>query len=357
MPPEENAAPPSIADSLAAAIDTVESKDTAPAAEGSPVAETPPAKPDAAPDKPPVEGRDRAGRFVPKKDAPPPDAPASDAAPTKAAPAATVPVSGAVPAKADTPAAGPADGAPQSWKDDVKAKWEGLDPQVKSEIARREREITVGLQRAAETRKFGDSVMQEFAPYAEILSKEGASPQAAIRALLETSYTLRYGSQEHKHALFMSLAEQYGIDLTKPVDPEKARLQWEIDSRKHEDLRGGAQQQANIQREVQQELEAFIEAPGHEHYATVRTTMAGLLQSGTAKDLQDAYDQACWANPTLRAAMQQADALKRAAEQGKNRNALATVTGAPGAVSTGAPAVDVKSLRSVIESQFGGGRV
>jgi len=196
MPPEENAAP-SIADSLAAAIDTVESS-PAPAADTGTVAavETPPARTaadpaTAAPDKPGVEGRDRAGRFTPKKtDAAHTDVPAADVPVAKAAadPAAALP--GAVPAKEGTPAAGAADGAPQSWRDDLKAKWAGLDPEVRGEIARREREITVGLQRAAETRKFGDAIAQEFAPYAEILAKEGATPQAAIRALLETSYTL-----------------------------------------------------------------------------------------------------------------------------------------------------------------------
>jgi hypothetical protein len=197
--------------------------------------------------------------------------------------------------------------------------------------------------------------MQEFAPYAEILAKEGATPQAAMRALLETSYTLRYGSKEHKTALFQAMANQYGIDLNAQVDPEKANLQRELDTRRLDEARRGSMQQSTISQEVASELQAFIDAPGHEHYATVRPIMAGMLGSGSATTLQEAYDRACWADPTIRASMQLAENTRRVTDQAKNRNALASVNGAPGAVATGAPAVDPGNLRSFIEAQFAPG--
>jgi hypothetical protein len=253
-----------------------------------------------------------------------------------------------------------ADIAPPAWKDDVKAMWGKLDPSVKAEITRREREITVGLQRAGDARRFGDSIMGEFAPYAEILQQEGATPQAAIRALLETSYTLRYGSPEHKQALFMSLAQQYGIDLKKQIDPERARLEWERDSRNINDARAGTQQQVRLQQEVQTELEQFIQAPGHEYYERVRPVMAGLLTTNAATNLQEAYDRACWSDPQVRAALQQAENLRRAQDQGKNRNALAAVNGAPGSVAAASTAgTDPSKLREFLEAQFAspGGRV
>jgi hypothetical protein len=86
--------------------------------------------------------------------------------------------------------------------------------------------------------------------------------------------------------------------------------------------------------------------------------MAGLMQSGAAKDLQEAYDRACWADPTVRAALILADNTRRAAEQAKNRNALAAVSGAPGAVASVA-GVDPANLRQLLETQFAGsaGRV
>lgn len=359
MPDEQT--PPSVADSLNAAFDTVEQASTAPDTAQAPVAPVEKSAPAVAAETPaadkgsaPQRGPD--GKFLRRGDAAP--APATDAAPAPSAPAAQ-PAADAAKVAAAAPAAGAPDAAPSSWTPTAKEKWNALDPAVKAEVVRREREIETGLQRASDVRKFGDSVMQEFAPYAQILAKEGATPQGAIRSLLETVHTLRYGSPEHKHALFMSLAQQYGIDVTKEIDPEKARLQWELDSRNARDARAQTDAQVELQRDVQSELEAFIATPGHEHYPTVRQAMAGLMQSGVAQNLQDAYDRACWADPTVRAALQAAESLKKAADQAKNRNALAAVNGAPGAVSTGGPAVDPTNLRALIESQFavGSGRV
>jgi hypothetical protein len=110
---------------------------------------------------------------------------------------------------------------------------------------------------------------------------------------------------------------------------------------------------------VQNELETFVNAPGHEHYPTVRTVMAGLIQSGVVQTLQEAYDRACWADPTVRAALQIAENARRVQEQSRNRNAMLTVNGAPGAVNGSGPATDPGNLRALLESQFSGsaGRV
>ena len=359
MPPEENA---SVHDSISATIDAMEqSAPSTPDTAAAPVAPAPAeAVAPAAPSTPATQdkgtGRDSSGRFLKKTpDAAPSDAPAKPdtaAAPTAPAMAEGAPTDGKV---ATPPVVATADEAPPSWTPELKEKWAGLDPALKGEIHRREKEIAVGLQRAAEVRKFGDSVMQEFAPYAEILSREGATTQAAMRALLETSYTLRYGSKEHKTALFQAMANQYGIDLNAQIDPEKANLQRELDTRRLEEARRGSAQQATIQQEVVSELEAFISSPGHEHYATVRPIMAGMLGSGAATTLQEAYDRACWADPTIRAAMQLADSTRRVESQAKNRNALASVNGAPGAVTTGSALPDASNLRGFLEAQFAPG--
>jgi hypothetical protein len=348
--PTENEAPPSVADSLTDAIDQVESQTPAPSdppAVAPQPQEAPAAEPGAAPaaqERTTERQRGPDGKFVRREgDAPPPvPAPAAE-------PGAQPPVA---------PAAAPADAAPAGWTPAAKAKWGTLDTTVKGEIAKREREIAVGMQRAAEVRQFGDSLAQEFAPYANILAQEGATPQGALRALLETVHTLRYGSDQHKHALFLSLAQQYGIDMQKQIDPEKARLQWELDSRNINDQRQQVAQQQALQRDVTGELEQFISAPGHEHYGAVRMAMAGLMQTGMATNLQDAYDRACWSDPNIRSALQLAENAKRVAAQAKNRNALGAVNGGPGAVGV-APGIDPRNLRSLLESQFEGtaGRV
>jgi len=354
MPPEENA-PPSMSESLNAAIDTVEQADTsstdqpsvAPAAQESPPAAE---SPQAAAPQDSTRARGPDGKFLRRDAADSAPAPAAHAVPPAAG--AATPAPGAVPAVA-------ADAAPPAWTPAAKEKWATLDPAVKGEIQRREREVEVGLSKASEVRRFGDSVMQEFAPYAQLLSKEGATPQGAIRALLETVHTLRYGSPEHKHALFMSMAQQYGIDVNREIDPEKARLQWELDSRGMNDARAQVEQEQALTADVQGELQDFLNTPGHEHYDAVRVAMAGLISTGVAQNLQDAYDRACWADPGIRAALQMAENARRVQEQGKNRNAMLSVNGAPGAVATGGPSVDPTNLRGLLEAQFAGnsGRV
>jgi len=159
-----------------------------------------------------------------------------------------------------------------------------------------------------------------------------------------------------KKAIIVDLVNQYGIDFTNGVDPEKAALQFQIDRNNHEQMRGNAQ---NMNRAVQQansEVDAFAAQPGHEHLDTLRPSMVVLLQAGQATDLQDAYDKAAWMNPNVRGILQQAENLKRSQSLNKNRNAAAAVTGSPGAVNTGG-AADPKNLRGLIEAAFGGGRV
>ena len=250
--------------------------------------------------------------------------------------------------------------APASWKPETKAHWDALPPAVKEEVARREREMSTRLTRASAAENFAQSIMQEFQPYEAILRQEGASPTDALRTLLETAYTLRHGSPAHKHALFLSLAQQYGIDLSKEVDPNLARAQWEADSLKHAQMRQGTQNQSDLQSQIMQEIDAFRAAPGHEHYEAVRQHMIALLANGAANNLQEAYDQAVWANPKTRESMMsaqvQAENLGRAAKLGKNRNATLAMTGAPGSATTDTSASG-KNLRETIAAAFEGGRV
>lgn len=274
-------------------------------------------------------------------------------------------IAGAAVAQPAQVAAAPANGAapegapqsPQSWKAEAKAHWDALPAEVRQEVQRREREISTGLQRAHQAQEFSNSMMQEFQPYADILRQEGATPQAAMRTLLETAYTLRHGSPEHKHALMLSLAQQYGIDLNKQINPELAKAQWEADSLRAANMRnaaGGEQAQMN---EVRQVLNEFISQPGHEHYETVKNHMIALLNNGQAEDLQEAYDQAVWANPQTRKVMMEQTQLQqntqRAADLGRNRAAASAVKGAPGSVAV-TPQGNKADLRATIEAAMGG---
>jgi hypothetical protein len=79
------------------------------------------------------------------------------------------------------------------------------------------------------------------------------------------------------------------------------------------------QQVNNRQQEVSQSREAeinnviekFATDAKNEFFTDVAGHMQALLANGHAKDLQEAYDQACWANPKVRAVMQQREQAKQ----------------------------------------------
>ncbi len=338
MDPEitSNEAPaesPSIADSLGSALESV-GLDEAP--EGA--ASEPASK----------EGRDPQGRFAKRTS----DTPAHVQPPA----ALPTPQEGVTAPAGQPQAPQGAETPPTSWSPEEKATWAALPPVAREAIQRRERETERGLLQAAQSRKFGDSVYQEVAPYMEILRAEGATPQAAIKTLLETAYVLRHGSPEHKRGLMLSLIQQYGVDFSRPVDQERAALERELDARRHGDLRARAQQNVEIERGALTEVEQFAAAPGHEDMPALRDHMVALLNAGTAKTLQDAYDQAAWAHPQVRAKMQAKENVARNQNLSRNRNAASSVTGNPGPVSTGV-STNAADLRGTIEAALGGGRL
>lgn len=328
---------PSLGDSLADAMEKVESGEGAastPAAPFEPVELTAP---------PQAESRSRGkdGKFTRQA--------TSDTPAHVTAPAATSEAPG------EAPAAPQEDAPPPRWNG-IKERWGSIEPEVRAEIRQREREVEVLLQRSAETRKFGESIQKEVAPYMEMLQAEGATANDAVRVLLETAYTLRHGSPEHKKAVMLSLIQQYGVDFSQGVDHDRANLERQLDLRNTEDRRTAAQERQEIQQQALDEVSAFAAQPGHEHMETLKPYMIVLLREGAAKTLQQAYETAAWAHPQVRPHMQQADNMRRQQEFSRNRNAAATVTGNPGSVSTTRTA-DPKNLRATLEEAFGGGRV
>lgn len=72
----------------------------------------------------------------------------------------------------------------------------------------------------------------------------------------------------------------------------------------------------------------------HPWFNDVRPLMGALMAGGQAKTLSEAYDQACYANPTIRADLMReavaAEAAKRRAAADKARQAGGSITGSPG---------------------------
>jgi hypothetical protein len=119
-------------------------------------------------------------------------------------------------------------------------------------------------------------------------------------------------------------------------------------------------QEALQEQFTQQEIQRFAnDKEKHPHYDTVRATMAGLLQSGLAENLEDAY-QAALRHPRHSDIYEAQQQQQREADEQKKReetqarvraakaNVISPKTATPGAQTATAG----KGLRSQLESAF-----
>lgn len=306
--------------------------------------------------------RDEKGRFVAKAG----DAPAEADEPAQAAaePAA---------AEAPEPAAEVVEASPQAalappngWPAEAKAKWHELPQEVMQAVQKREQDVAKFTSTRDEHASFGKEMYQAVSPYLAVIKAEGGTPRTAVESLLNTAYLLRTGSTEQKKQLLLQTARQFGVDLGQPAQgqanglpPELTALQQRINQLESQLTSREQAEHQRIQSEVQSEIEAFAADPKHAHYQEVKAHMAALLREGAAKDLQDAYDQAVWANPSVRAtlqAQQRAEEEQKRREEAKARAEAAKrksvgITGGPGNTAAKS-APEARSLREELETNF-----
>jgi hypothetical protein len=257
--------------------------------------------------------------------------------------------------------------APQSWSAADRAHWEKMPPEAQAIVARREEEVHRRITELGQEASFGKRMNEVVTPYLPIIRAEGGTPEGAFRDLLQTAYVLRTAGPEQKLALFRQIATQYGVDLSAAaqaapeVDPQVQALRQELAQVKGHLVGQEQAQHQQVQVQAQQVIDAFAADPKNEFYEQVRPIMGHLLQSGLAESMQDAYDKACWASPSVRSTLmqrQQADAeAKRAAEAkakaDAKRRAGGSVSGSPGSPVTTTTTVDPNlSLRDQIRAAY-----
>lgn len=239
-----------------------------------------------------------------------------------------------------TPEAGPAtpDAAsgvgepPKTWRKEALAEWEKVPPAARAEITKREADFFRGIEEYKADAAFGKGLKAAIDPYLPTLQRYGIDPGQHVGKLLEAHETLALGSPEKKAELFQKLAADYGVDIAalsaEPpyLDPAVKDLQ----SGLHE-VKSRLQQQENaraaaVQSEKLREVQAFVNDPAHTYVEEVAKDMAVLLDKGVCATLQQAYDQAIWVNPVVRAkevARQQAETAAKQAKEAADRVATA----------------------------------
>lgn len=251
--------------------------------------------------------------------------------------------------------------APPAWTNATKAKWAGLDPEVRSEILKREADVHRGFTKMDEERTFAKQMQQVVAPYEAIIRAEGGTVPTAVASVLNTAYILRTGDPQTKARAVAEVCQQYGVDLNlvaQPqgqLPPEVLGLRQELQELKGQWTQRQQQERQQMESQVLNAVETFRQDPKHPHFATVSAQMGALMQAGQAETLEQAYEMAVWANPEVRTqllAAQTAQLTAPAIAKQKTEKARAkgvSVRGGPGGYT--APAANPNaSVRESLEA-------
>lgn len=251
---------------------------------------------------------------------------------------------------------------PQSLPATLKDKY-GLTPQeVREWIEKRELDNHQMFTRHDGELNLGRQMKEAITPYMAIIQAEGGTPVAAVQSLLNTAYQLRTAPPAQKAQLIQQIAQQYGVDLGQiqnqpQIDPAMQQIMDKISGLENKFTQQSTLQQNEENARIQSEVNAFGADPRNKHFSDlqVKAAMAPLLGNGQAKDLQEAYDMACWAIPHIRSEMiasqTQEQQEKRTAEIAKKKQASAQVTGSPGK-TVPQNSTQEKSLRESLEEAY-----
>jgi hypothetical protein len=347
----------SILDTVNAAYDSLETPEAAPVpaveTEGAPSA-TP--VPEETEQQAADRVRDEAGRFAkqPKEKEPrptlklktPPAPELPPGAPAVPTPQAAPPVA---PEKADIP-------APAAWSGIAKIRWGRIPPEAREEIVKIERERESATQELLPLKEMFD-VNREF-----LVNQAGSVPEA-MRQMMQFARM----SVDNPVALAEHILRARGIDpraafAGQPQGPQpgtqdpQAILAQLVDQRLQPVVAQFEQQKAQAEQQQNQQLEStisqFAADPKRPFFNDVRFHMGQLIQAGAAKSLEEAYEQATWANPAIRAHLleTQREATEKANAAQVQKAKLATRASVNGSPLEGAqpPGGRAKTARDAV---------
>jgi len=316
----------------------------------------------------PERARDESGRFVEQKAAPAQKTPAKAATGQLGASTATpAPVQGATTATAPAPA-GPTARAPQSWKPTEREAWAQVPPAAQAAILRREREVAIALQQAAEHGKTSQGFLEAIRPYEAVVRQSGMEPVKYVENLVQTAYNLSVAHPAQKAEIMADLLTQFRVvpaDLdaawARRLGGQGAPPQQQPNPAQFRDPRlDQLLEQAETQRRTEAEEQTAELSQSHEFFDDVRGTMADIIdlwakqgkRSVSEDEIERAYNIACSMNPDVKAIMDQRQAAQAvgtvtAATQ-KARVAASSVKSQPSAV----PASTPTGRRAALEAAY-----
>lgn len=198
----------------------------------------------------------------------------------------------------------------------------------------------------------------------EQLSLNGMTEGQYVRQLAAADKYLR----EKPAEAIKWLANNYGVELgnldegDEYTDPHVSQLQQKIQSLEQRLQQRDQQEQQSQQQQLNSQIQEFASAtdeqgqPKHPDFEKLKPAMAGLLQTGYAQTLEDAYEQAAWADPDVRQRRleaQQRQVEEKTTQQRKKKASKAKQAHTPASSGSEAePKEEAGDLRSELEKHF-----
>ncbi len=251
----------------------------------------------------------------------------TEAAPEKAAPVDTKSSTQTEDKPAEQPSTAIRE-APKSWGKEHSELWKTLPQAAQDFLSTREEQISKGFE------QYGP-VKQIFDRYQPVFQSLGVAPTQFFDNAVSWHQALSH--PQTKEAAAREFLATYGINpSTVPQSSEQQQQPFDVNSLQpviqhqvNQALTPMQQQIAAWQNErTQSEIGAW--SKDKPHFEKVRIAMGKLLGSGTAGNLDEAYQAAIWADPTIRDELTKTEMDKRLkAEQERSQKAKSATVSNP----------------------------
>lgn len=270
-------------------------------------------------------------------------------------------VGGEAPPQAPPPTEAAKRRLPQDMSAPVRELANKLGPEYQpliDEWDKRYRETSKVLQESAQARQLAQRVQETLAPYETVARANGTDAMTFATNVLQTATALQMGAAPQKAGIIAQLINQYGIDpgqVAAALDgsaPPPAQQQQPINVQA-EFQRLWEERETKARYDVASQQASKFVGSQPEFLTDVWRDMGPILSSAKANGIdmtyESAYDSACWANPKVRAILQQREAAKSV--QASNADVQKAVAAASGVrTSQAAPAATPKGLRAHLEA-------
>lgn len=274
----------------------------------------------------------------------------------------------------------PYDSAPKAWKANAQKKWAGVDPDIRAEVHRREKEIAKVFGETSGIREHVKQFSDVIRPYEARFRSSGMQPLELVGELLKADHILSTSPATARAEFMARVIKDYGVDIRaldsalageKVEDPVTSRVEALLAERLSP-LQAFISQQQNVARaqehQIQSEAAATIDGMFQDnakfpHLEAVRQDMADIIEMNARRHVyltpEQAYTRAVAMNPEWGAQAAQQVNNGRQLQQARSANdraqralnASSSTSGAPGGSPVGGVNAN-SSLRDTIEAAF-----